>query len=106
MSLGGRQENNVAVLRPLEGVSYEFIPVQVNVSALKPDSESLGTGAVSELVVLSDSPDCPHPSLRSPVDGHFHTGDLFEQVSPGCYVFRGRDDDWIKCEDGSRCDTK
>lgn len=58
-----------------------------------------------EFVVLSDSGDCPDPSLRS-ADGHFHTGDLFQEPIPGCYVFRGRDDDWIKSENSLRCDTK
>lgn len=58
-----------------------------------------------EFVVLADSGDCPNASLRAS-DGHFHTGDLFQEVSPGSYVFRGRDDDWIKTETSLRCDTK
>ena len=56
-------------------------------------------------MILSDSPDCPDVSLRS-VDGHMHTGDLFQQVAPGAYISRGRDDDWIKSENSLRCDTK
>ncbi|KAF8507431.1 hypothetical protein JB92DRAFT_3121865 [Gautieria morchelliformis] len=59
-----------------------------------------------ELVILSNSGDCPDSSFRSATDGHFHTGDLFEEVSPGCFVYKGRDDDWIKCENAGRCDTK
>ncbi|OBZ67554.1 hypothetical protein A0H81_12333 [Grifola frondosa] len=37
-----------------------------------------------ELVILSDSPDCPDPSLRQ-ADGHYHTGDLFVEVALGAY---------------------
>jgi acyl-coenzyme A synthetase/AMP-(fatty) acid ligase len=58
-----------------------------------------------EFIVLAESGDCPDTSLRAD-DGHFHTGDLFQEVSPGSYVFRGRDDDWIKSENSLRCDTK
>ena len=29
-----------------------------------------------ELVILADSPDCPHVSMRA-ADGHYHTGDLW-----------------------------
>ncbi len=58
-----------------------------------------------EFIIRSDSKDCPHPSLRGP-DGHFHTGDLFQEVAPGALVSCGRDDDWIKSENSLRCDTK
>jgi len=58
-----------------------------------------------ELVILSDSGDCPDLSLRQ-ADGHFHTGDLFLEVEPGCYASQGRVDDWIKSENSLRCDTK
>ncbi|KAF8271441.1 acetyl-CoA synthetase-like protein [Lactarius quietus] len=58
-----------------------------------------------ELVILAESPDCPDRSLRA-ADGHFHTGDLFQEVQPGYYLSKGRDDDWIKSENSLRCDTK
>lgn len=58
-----------------------------------------------EFVVKSSSPDCPHARYRA-ADGHYHTGDLFEEVQPGYYVFKGRNDDWIKTETGLRCDTR
>ncbi|GBE81642.1 acetyl-CoA synthetase-like protein [Sparassis crispa] len=99
LSIGGR-DSNAHLLRPLEGVSYRFCPVS-DIRA----SNALDASPLLELVVLSDSGDCPHYSLRD-VDGHFHTRDLFQEVSPGCYVFRGREDDWIKSENGLRCDTK
>jgi len=63
------------------------------------------TARLLELIIPSESPDCPDVSLRHP-DGDFHTGDLFQEASLGSYVFRGRDDDWIKSENSLRCDTK
>ncbi|KAL0576084.1 hypothetical protein V5O48_005883 [Marasmius crinis-equi] len=87
------------------GISYQFDSM--------PDAEGL-----LELVVRSDSIDCPGEEFRSKEDGHFHTGDLWVEVetegdgssSPGekkkGYWYRGRDDDWIKTELASRCDTK
>ncbi|KAG8981449.1 hypothetical protein FRB93_008670 [Tulasnella sp. JGI-2019a] len=58
-----------------------------------------------ELVILRQSADCPNISLCGP-DGNYRTGDLFQEVKPGRYIFRGRDDDWIKSENSLRCDTK
>lgn len=102
LSVGGTGPYAQA-LRPLEGVSYGFLPI-----APKAKTES-GHQSVNadllELVILSNSGDCPDRSLRQS-DGHFHTGDLFLQVAPGCYVSRGRNDDWIKSENSLRCDTK
>jgi hypothetical protein len=90
------------LFRPLEGVHYEFRPVALEKDTLSGNQS--GTSLV-ELIVLSDSPNCPHPSFRH-VDGHFHTGDFFEEVKPGQYASRGRTDDWIKSANGLRCDTK
>ncbi|GBE77847.1 hypothetical protein SCP_0107290 [Sparassis crispa] len=91
------------VLRPIAGMAYSFAPVissvQVETGYWNPNSPLL------EMIILGESPDCPDRSLRS-ADGNYHTGDLFSEVSPGCYVFRGRDDDWIKTENSLRCDTK
>ncbi|KZT30502.1 acetyl-CoA synthetase-like protein [Neolentinus lepideus HHB14362 ss-1] len=90
-------------LRPLEGVSYGFLPIAPK-SQNEAGHQSVNTNLL-ELVILRDSGDCPDVSLRH-ADGHFHTGDLFLEVQPGCYVSRGRDDDWIKSENSLRCDTK
>ncbi|KAJ7597147.1 hypothetical protein C8J56DRAFT_1001157 [Mycena floridula] len=94
---------NSPLLRPLEGTSYGFIPIHPT----QQESEHQSTARMLEFVVLAESSDCPHQSLRA-ADGHFHTGDLFQESAPGSgtYVFRGRDDDWIKSENSLRCDTK
>ena len=90
-------------LSPLKGTKYGFFPIS--------SGSTMESGYVSansqllELVILADSPDCPHPSLRKP-DGHFHTGDLFLLARPGQYVSRGRDDDWIKSLNSLRCGTR
>ncbi|KAI0675355.1 acetyl-CoA synthetase-like protein [Trametes maxima] len=105
LSVGGRGAD-ASYLEPIEGTSYEFFPITPPTSEV--DCETGYEDAhqhLLELVVLSSSGDCPHPSLRAS-DGHFHTGDLFLEVTPGRYISRGRDDDWIKSENALRCDTK
>jgi hypothetical protein len=101
MVTSGGTGPNAHLRRPVDGASYEFRPV------VPEDKSEAGHQSTKllELVVLADSPDCPHPSLRGP-DGHFHTGDLFEEVSPGLHANLGRDDDWIKSKNGLRCDTR
>jgi acyl-coenzyme A synthetase/AMP-(fatty) acid ligase len=89
-------------MRPLDGVSYAFVPTSPETST---ESGHQSNARLLELVILADSGDCPDPSLLQS-DGHYHTGDLFQEVKPGSYIFRGRDDDWIKSENSLRCDTK
>ncbi|KZT07086.1 acetyl-CoA synthetase-like protein [Laetiporus sulphureus 93-53] len=96
---GGRPSPS---LRPImEGVKYGFFPI----SSQDEGAYANLNNQLVELVILAESPDCPDPSLRS-ADGHYHTGDLFIEVSPGAYVSRGRNDDWIKTAVALRCDTK
>ena len=91
------------LLHPLSDVHYEFVALS---GPAKTESGHVSTNSqLKELVILSRSPDCPHQSLRSS-DGHFHTGDLFQEMSPGQYLFRGRDDDWIKTRASLRWDTR
>jgi len=105
MSAGGKGQD-AALLVPFEGTSYGFFPTESEdePSASIAAYQSLA-GRLLELVILSDSGDCPDVSLRN-ADGHFHTGDLFLEVEVGKYLSRGRRDDWIKCENGPKCDTK
>lgn len=100
LSVGGK-DANAPLLRPIEGVSYEFRPV----TSTEVEIGHQSTAMLFELVILASSIDCPHISLRHS-DGDFHTGDLFQEGAPESYVFRGRDDDWIKSENSLRCDTK
>ncbi|KAK7026028.1 hypothetical protein VNI00_015745 [Paramarasmius palmivorus] len=78
---------------PLLSYRFDALPADENGMCLK------------ELIVLSDSGDCPDKSFRS-ADGHFHTGDLFEEAKPGAFVFRGRSDDWIKMANACKCDAR
>ncbi|KZT75172.1 acetyl-CoA synthetase-like protein [Daedalea quercina L-15889] len=103
ISVGGRGSDSL-FLRPIEGTKYGFFPVTPS-SAAEETTHYNVNAPLLELVILSESGDCPHMSLRQ-ADGHFHTGDLFSEVAPGRYFFRGRDDDWIKSENSLRCDTR
>ncbi|KAG7090017.1 hypothetical protein E1B28_011638 [Marasmius oreades] len=97
MTRGTRNDpTGVFRLIDIPGVSYQFDPIS---------PEARGQSQLLELVVRSDSMDCPGPEFRRADDGHFHTGDLWEKVETG-YLYRGRDDDWIKTESALRCDTK
>ncbi|KAJ7110104.1 hypothetical protein C8R44DRAFT_743400 [Mycena epipterygia] len=100
-SIGGT-EDNAALLQPLAGTAYRFVPIGGEADA---EAAHQSTARMFEFVILAESGDCPDVSLRH-ADGHFHTGDLFQEVAPGHYVSRGRDDDWIKSENSLRCDTK
>ncbi|KAG1755171.1 uncharacterized protein EDB91DRAFT_277575 [Suillus paluster] len=101
LSVGGKGRD-APLLRPISGTSYGFLPIDTDIQSESGHKTSAG---MLELVILSGSGDCPDASLRGS-DGHFHTGDLFQQVIPGSYAFRGRNDDWIKSENSLRCDTK
>ena len=93
------------VLQPLDGMSYAFHPVASQSEAGTPQTEQCSAAPLFELVILAESPDCPDRTLRA-ADGNFHTGDLFQEIKPGYYLSKGRDDDWIKSENSLRCDTK
>ena len=86
-------------------MSYAFSPIESSDEPSASTAHQDSTDRLLELVVLSDSGDCPDVSLLH-ADGHFHTGDLFVEVEAGKYAFRGRKDDWIKTERGAKCDTK
>jgi acyl-coenzyme A synthetase/AMP-(fatty) acid ligase len=84
---------------PLYGSKIDFIRV----------SDALETHDSLELleaVVDARSPDRPLLSDCFPSTRDFRTGDLFSVTSQGRYIFRGRDDDWIKTEQSLRCNAR
>lgn len=89
------------LLRP-EGCSYKMMPIDDGVAPEHIKSKS----PLLELVVLSDSGDRPDASFCDPQDGHFHTKDLFEEVTPGGYIYRGRLDDILIMKGARKLDTK
>lgn len=101
---GNGQDDSARLLSPpsIDGFKYLFLPIAPET---KLESENAPSIRLLEMVVHADSRDCPDPSLRG-ADGHFHTGDLFEEVQPGRFADRGRDDDWIKSGNALKCDTK
>ncbi|KAL0958539.1 hypothetical protein HGRIS_000679 [Hohenbuehelia grisea] len=97
------QENcNPRLLRSLDGMAYSFVPID---QPHNTETSHQSTTRMLELVVCANSLDCPDESLCG-ADGCFRTGDLFNEVKPGHYIFRGRNDDWIKSENSLRCDTR
>ncbi|GJJ09091.1 hypothetical protein Clacol_003313 [Clathrus columnatus] len=74
----------------------ELIPVK---------DENGDNTTLHELVVLPTSPDCPIPALRDPMDGKYHTKDLFEIVEDG-YIPRGRKSDSLLLDNYALCDAK
>ncbi|KAF8191520.1 acetyl-CoA synthetase-like protein [Mycena galopus ATCC 62051] len=95
-------------MRLIEGLDYKFIPSKgVDSTHLDGDSEQrVQGGQLFDLFLPAEANNCPHPSVRNRPDGHI-TGDLFEEVKPGLYCFRGRSDDWIKTgKHLAFCDTK
>ena len=96
-------------MRPIDSRSLTLIPISSSGSSSStlPSSvyKNVNTN-VLELVIPATSPDCPHPSVRQPGDGHFHTGDLFLEVVPGHYSFRSRKCEWIKSSAGLWYDAK
>ncbi|KAI0351489.1 acetyl-CoA synthetase-like protein [Trametes cingulata] len=88
-------------LRLASEVKCKLLPV-----GLAHGEDPSATRQLYEFHVSADSKTCPHPSVCNRPDGHV-TGDLFEEVKPGCYIFRGRSDDWIRTGGNPAfCDTK
>ncbi|KAF8517758.1 acetyl-CoA synthetase-like protein [Hysterangium stoloniferum] len=79
-----------------EGYHHTFVPVE--------NASEMGDEKLLELVVLSDSPDCPDVFFRA-ADGHYHSGDTFVEISPQRYASRGRVDDQIKLYAGGLCNA-
>jgi acyl-coenzyme A synthetase/AMP-(fatty) acid ligase len=92
-------------MRQLSGTKYAFRPVDSEKELSGSGARNANNTQLRELIILRESPDCPNPALCDK-DGNYCTGDLFQEVLPGQYVFRGRNDDWIKSENSLRIDTK
>ncbi|KAJ7246935.1 putative amp-CoA ligase [Mycena rebaudengoi] len=86
------------LLRIIPGSSAQMI------SHFPEDDSNPDAPRLLEVVLPPGKYDSPHPSLFGQ-DDLYHTGDLFEEVEPGFYVFRGRTGDWLKTL-GGFCDTK
>ncbi|GJJ16193.1 hypothetical protein Clacol_010473 [Clathrus columnatus] len=84
------------ILHPAKhpGLAYKFISPDAEKTDMGTKTEDPSKNKLVELVISSSSLDCPHPSLCDP-DGHFHSKDLFEEVEPNGFVYRGRLDDII-----------
>ncbi|KAJ7738147.1 acetyl-CoA synthetase-like protein [Mycena metata] len=103
------EKDHLPAMRIISSVECEFIPTTQHIDASELTEGKVGSEETQlyELFIPAHSRNCPHPSVRNrPPEGHV-TGDLFEEVTPGRYVFRGRNDDWIRT--GKQicfCDTK
>jgi hypothetical protein len=113
-SLGGNFISDVGnletlpAMRIIPGIKCELIPIRhVNKTDLDTVHEGRFVGGqMFDVFIPEDAPNCPVPSVRNRPNGHI-TGDLFEEVKPGYYAFRGRNDDWIRTgKHLSFCDTK
>ena len=60
------------LLKPLSGLNYGFFPA--GPASILERNHVSANSELLELVILGDSPDCPHSTLRKS-DGHFHTGE-------------------------------
>ncbi|KAF7297287.1 Acetyl-CoA synthetase-like protein [Mycena indigotica] len=97
----------IPAMRLVPGVQCQFIPTNSLTHELATNAHGQLTGnQLYDFFIPESAPNCPHPSIRNRPDGHI-SGDLFEEVSPGYYVFRGRNDDWIRTGPTCAfCDTK
>ncbi|TFK38520.1 acetyl-CoA synthetase-like protein [Crucibulum laeve] len=98
---------SLPAMRVVKGTKCRFIPASLDTSDLDSNSEKRSRGGrLFDFFIPDDTPNCPHPSVRNRPDGHI-TGDLFEEIQPGYYAFRGRNDDWIRVSNNRYfCDTK
>jgi hypothetical protein len=101
--ISGKGAGVQSLLHPTEGIGAIFFPIST--ASTGPSAYQNVNTRVAELVIPSSSPYCPDVSLRNS-DGHFHTGDLFLEVVPGAYAFRGRVHDWLVGENGQSFDAK
>ena len=90
-------------MRPARGVSCRFDPAEITPRARIDDPTS---PPLLTFIILADSPQITPGAHLLSADGNFHTRDLFERQFDGSYLFRGRNDDWIKNDNANFIDTK
>ncbi|KAG6833313.1 hypothetical protein H0H87_008945 [Tephrocybe sp. NHM501043] len=83
---------NMLSLRLIEGMGCQLIPVPSNGIE---DEGREGNRRVFDMFIPASADNCPHPTIRNRPNGHI-TGDLFEEVRPGYYIFRESIEDNIK----------
>ena len=76
-------ESGHSHLKTISLVNSRMIPVEEEDGGVS----APGTVHLYNFFIPADSPTCPHASIRNRPDGHV-TGDLFEEVHPGCFAFR------------------
>lgn len=64
-------------MRRIPGLELKFTPSTISDTHVQ----------LFDLSIPLTGPNCPHASVRNRTDGHV-TGDLFEEVKPGYYLFR------------------
>ncbi|KAJ7592020.1 acetyl-CoA synthetase-like protein [Mycena floridula] len=103
------EKSTIPLMRLVPGSQCQFIPASDDLDKVDLDGDTVERfkgGKLYDLFIPEYADNCPHPWIRNRPDGHV-TGDLFEEVQPGYYAFRGRSDDWIRTgKDLSFCDTK
>lgn len=92
-------KSDPTIFHPFEvpGVIYEFR--NVGAETEEPSDK------LAELVIPPASLNCPHSSFCNPTDGHYYTRDLFQEVEPNGFKYRGRLDDIIFMDKSQKCDT-
>ncbi|KAJ7036755.1 acetyl-CoA synthetase-like protein [Mycena alexandri] len=89
------EKEHLPAMRIIPSVDCEFIPTTQHIDSSELTEGKAGSEETQlyELFIPAHSRNCPHPSVRNrPPEGHV-TGDLFEEVTPGRYVFRASIED-------------
>ncbi|KAJ7037809.1 acetyl-CoA synthetase-like protein [Mycena alexandri] len=101
------EREHLPAMRIISGVELEFVPTKQVASSDLTEGDGADESPLYDLFIPAYSRNCPHPTVRNrPPNGHI-AGDLFQEVRPGRYIFRGRNDDWVRnSKNVAFCDTK
>ncbi|EEB88874.1 hypothetical protein MPER_13102 [Moniliophthora perniciosa FA553] len=98
----GLQVAHPDYLLPIPATRHDGTPLlSYRFEAVPGDADSVD---LKRLVVLPGSGDIPDRSLCQD-NGRYDTGDLFEEAERGKFIYRGRNDDWIKMANACKCDA-